>query len=65
MLCDSGRTRDGEQVLRKALPQLADAGFADERRQAASSLVSALEQDDREAEAQRVWETWGETPPPD
>ena len=65
MLCDSGWTRDGEQVLRTALPQLADAEFADEQRQAASSLVSALEQDDREAEAQRVWETWGETPPPD
>jgi molecular chaperone HtpG len=25
--------------------------------------VSALEQDDREAEAQQIWETWGETPP--
>ena len=63
MLGDSGRTRDGERVLREALPRLADGGFADEQRQAASSLVSALEQDDREAEAQQVWETWGETPP--
>ena len=54
-----------QRILREALPRLADGGFADEQRQAAASLVSALEQDDREAEAQQVWEAWGVTPPSD